>query len=81
VVKKVFDNAKIKIKVKRLNQLIRKYKIDTGTLRYGKESNETIRFRCWIFSRNLLSDPVISINNLPEYPQQYQVQEHEMVAY
>jgi Ca2+-binding EF-hand superfamily protein len=79
VVKKVFDNAKIKIKVRRLNQLIRKYKIDTGTLRYGKESNETIR--CWIFSRNLLSDPVISINNLPEYPQQYQVQEHEIVAY
>lgn len=79
VVKKVFDIAKIKIKIRRLNPLIRKYKIDTGTIRYGKESNETIR--CWIFSRNLLSDPVISINNLPEYPQQYQVQEHEMVAY
>ena len=73
VVKKVFDNAKIKIKVKRLNQLIRKYKIDTGTLRYGKESNETIR--CWIFSNNLFSDPLISITYFPDEPQKNHVQD------
>lgn len=79
VVKKVFDIAKIKIKIHRLNQLITKYKIGTGTIRYGKEPNMTIR--CWIFSRKLISDPVISITNLPEYPQQIQVQDHEMVEY
>ena len=64
---------------KGLNQLITKYKIGTGTIRYGKEPNMTIR--CWIFSSNLISDPVISITNLPEYPQQNQVQDHEMVEY
>jgi hypothetical protein len=77
MVKKVLDITRTRIKIQRLNQLNRKYKIDTGTLRYGNELNDTIR--CWIFSSDLIS--VISINNLPEYPQQYQVQEHEMVAY
>lgn len=67
MVKKVLDIARIKIKIHRLNQLISKYKIGTGTIRYGKEANETIR--CWIFSHNLLSDPVISIINLPDDPQ------------
>jgi hypothetical protein len=75
MVKKVFDNAHIRIKILRLNQLIRKYKIDTGTLRYGKESNETIR--CWIFSPNLISEPLISITDLPEDAKQNQVQEYQ----
>lgn len=75
MVKKVLDNAHIGIKIQRLNQLISKYKIDTGTLRYGKESNETIR--CWIFSQNLISEQLISITDLPEDTQQYQVQEYQ----
>jgi len=75
MVKKVLDNAHIRIKIQRLNQLISKYKIDTGTLRYGKESNETIR--CWIFSQNLISEQLISITDLPEDTQQYQVQEYQ----
>lgn len=75
MVKKVLDITRIKIKIHRLNQLISKYKIGTGTIRYGKEANETIR--CWIFSRNLLSDPLISILNLPDDLQQNQGQEHE----
>jgi len=75
MVKKVLDIAHIKIKIQRLNQLISKYKVDAGTIRYGKEANETIR--CWIFSPNLISDPVISINNLPEDTQQNQVREYE----
>ena len=75
MVKKVLDNAHTRIKIQRLNQLISKYKIDTGTLRYGKESNETIR--CWIFSQNLISEQLISITDLPEDTQQYQVQEYQ----
>jgi hypothetical protein len=75
MVKKVLDNAHIRIKIQRLNQLINKYKIDVGTIRYGKASNETIR--CWIFSPNLISEPLISIANLPEDTQQKQVQERE----
>jgi hypothetical protein len=75
MVKKVLDNAHIRIKIQRLNQLISKYKIDTGTLRYGKESNETIR--CCIFSQNLISEQLISITDLPEDTQQYQVQEYQ----
>ena len=73
MVKKVLDLAHIKIRIQRLNQLIRKYKIDTGTLRYGKESNETIR--CWIFSNNLFSDPLISITYFPDEPQKNHVQD------
>jgi hypothetical protein len=75
MVKKVLDNAHIRIKIQRLNQLISKYKTDTGTLRYGKESNETIR--CWIFSQNLISEQLISITDLPEDTQQYQVPEYQ----
>jgi len=75
VVKKVFDIAKIRIKIQRLNQLIHKYKIDTGTIRYGKAANETIR--CWIFSQNLISEPLISLTNLPKDTQQNQGQDYE----
>jgi len=75
MVKKVLDNAHIRIKIQRLNQLISKYKTDTGTLRYGKESNETIR--CWIFSQILISEQLISITDLPEDTQQYQVPEYQ----
>ena len=75
MVKKVLDIARIRIQIQRLSQLISKYKIGAGTFRYGKEANETIR--CWIFSQNLLSEPLISINNLPEDTQQNQVQEYE----
>ena len=75
MVKKVLYIAHINIKIQRLGQLISKYKIDAGTIRYGKESNETIR--CWIFSHNLLSDPLISIINLPDDPQQNQGQEYQ----
>jgi len=71
IVKKVLDIARIKIKIQRLNQLINKYKIGAGTIRHGKESNETIR--CWIFSQNLISEPLISITDLPEDTQQNQV--------
>ena len=74
-VKKVLDIAHIRIKIQRLHQLIRKYKIGAGTIRYGKESNETIR--CWIFSPNLISEPLISITDLPEDTQQNQGQEYE----
>ena len=73
MVNKVFDIAHIKIKIHRLNKLISKYKIDTGTIRYGKESNETIR--CWIFSNNLFSDPLISITYFPDEPQKNHVQD------
>jgi len=75
MVKKVLDNAHIRIKIQRLNQLIIKYKIGAGTIRHGKESNETIR--CWIFSPNLISEPLISINDLPDDPQQNQGQEYQ----
>ena len=75
MVKKVLDIAHIRIKIQRLHQLIRKYKIGAGTIRYGKESNETIR--CWIFSPNLISEPLISITDLPEDTQQNQGQEYE----
>jgi len=75
MVKKVIDNAHIRIKIQRLSQLISKYKIGAGTIRYGKESNETIR--CWIFSQNLISEPLISINDLPEDTQQNQVHGYE----
>ena len=75
MVKKVLDNAHIRIKIQRLNQLIIKYKIGAGTIRHCKESNGTMR--CWIFSQNLLSDPLISIINLPGDTLQNQVQEHE----
>lgn len=75
MVKKVIDSAHIRIKIQRLNKLISKYKIGAGTIRHGKESNETIR--CWIFSQNLISEPLISINDLPEYTQQNQVQEYQ----
>jgi hypothetical protein len=75
MVKKVLDNAHIRIKVQRMNQLIIKYKIGAGTIRYVKESDETIRY--WIFSPNLISEPLISINDLPEESQQNQVQEYQ----
>ncbi len=75
IVKKVLDIAQIKIRIQRLNKLISKYKIGAGTIRYGKESNETIR--CWIFSPNLISEPLISIINLPDDPQQNQGQEYQ----
>jgi len=75
MVKKVLDNAHIRIKIQRLNQLIIKYKIGAGTIRHGKESNETLR--CWIFSPNLISEPLISINDLPDDPQQNQGQEYQ----
>ena len=75
MVKKVLDIAHIKIRIQRLNKLISKYKIGAGTIRYGKESNETIR--CWIFSQNLISEPLISIINLPDGPQQNQGQEYQ----
>jgi len=72
IVKVIFKIAHVNIKIHRLNQLIKKYKIGAGTIRYGKESNETIR--CWIFSPNLLTDQLISLTNLPEEPQQNQGQ-------
>ena len=75
MVKKVLDIARIRIQIQRLNQLIIKYKIGAGTIRYGKESNETLR--CWIFSPNLISEPLISITDLPGGTQQNQVQESE----
>jgi len=75
MVKKVLDIARIRIKIHRLNQLIHKYKIDTGTIRYGKESNETTR--CWIFSPILISEPLISINNFSEDTLQNQVHGYE----
>ena len=75
MVKKVLDSSHSKIKIRRLNQLIKKYKIGAGTFRYGKEANGTIR--CWIFSQNLISEPLISITDLPEDIQQNQVQESE----
>ena len=79
MVKKVLDIARTRIKIQRLSQLISKYKIGAGTIRYGKESNETIR--CWIFSLNLISDPLISITNNPVETQKNQGQDHEMVEY
>ena len=75
MVKKVIDIAHIRIKILRLNQLISKYKLGAGTIRHGKESNETLR--CWIFSPKLISEPLISITDLPEDTQQNQVQESE----
>lgn len=77
MVKQVLDSAHIKIRIQRLNLLIKKYKIGAGTFRYGKEANETLR--CWIFSQNLLSDPFISITNLADEPQK-QVQEQKIMV-
>ena len=77
MVRQVLDSAHIKIRIQRLNLLIKKYKIGAGTFRYGKEANETLR--CWIFSQNLLSDPFISITNLADEPLK-QVQEQELMV-
>ena len=75
MVKKVLDNAHIRIKIQRLNQLISKYKVGAGTIRHGKEANETLR--CWIFFPNLISEPLISITDLPEDTKENQVQEYQ----
>jgi hypothetical protein len=60
IVKIVLEEGQLKIKLKRLNELIKPYKIGTGSFRFGKEKSEVVY--CWIFNQKLINDPVISID-------------------